>query len=122
MVNHAKSTTKICSARKRQLMSKFGFIERQTKDFINIDPLQTGGKLSEEAKKALVEWGDGYSVCDFCAGRLEEIKTPPIHDFVNEALPDFLGCDVARITNGAREAKFAVMHALSKPRNGEALT
>ncbi|RLI85045.1 MAG: O-phospho-L-seryl-tRNA:Cys-tRNA synthase [Archaeoglobales archaeon] len=95
-------------------MSKFGFIERQTKGFINIDPLQTGGKLSEEAKKALVEWGDGYSVCDFCAGRLEEIKTPPIHDFI-EALPDFLGCDIARITNGAREAKFAVMHALSKP-------
>ncbi|AEA47031.1 O-phospho-L-seryl-tRNA:Cys-tRNA synthase [Archaeoglobus veneficus] len=96
-------------------MPKFGFIERQTKDFINIDPLQTGGKLSEEAKKALVEWGDGYSVCDFCTGRLEEIKTPPIYDFVHETLPEFLGCEVARITNGAREAKFAVMHALARP-------
>ncbi len=92
----------------------FGFIERQTKNFINIDPLQTGGRLSEDAKKALLEWGDGYSVCDFCTGRLEEIKKPPIYDFVNDALPEFLGCDVARITNGAREAKFAVMHALSK--------
>jgi Sep-tRNA:Cys-tRNA synthetase len=96
------------------LKREFGFIERKTKGFINVDPLQTGGRLSEEARNALVEWGDGYSVCDFCAGRLEEIKTPPIYDFVHEMLPKFLGCDVARMTNGAREAKFAVMHALSK--------
>lgn len=89
-------------------------LERQTKGFINIDPLQTGGKLTEEAKRMLLEWGDGYSVCDFCMGRLDEIKTPPIYDFVHEVLPDFIGCDVARITTGAREAKFAVMHSLAK--------
>ena len=89
-------------------------LKRQTKDFINIDPLQTGGKLTPEAREALVEWGDGYSVCDFCQGRLDEIKTPPIYDFVYKELPEFLGCDVARVTNGAREAKFAVMHALAK--------
>jgi len=97
-----------------EIAKKFGFIERSTKGFINIDPLQTGGKLSEEAKKALIEWGDGYSVCDFCPGTLEKIKTPPIYDFVHDALPKFLDCDFARITNGAREAKFAVMHALAK--------
>lgn len=95
-------------------MSNLGFIHRKTKDFINIDPLQTGGRLTEDAKKALVEWGDGYSVCDFCGGRLEEIKNPPIHNFVHEALPQFLGSDHARLTNGAREAKFAVMHALGQ--------
>ncbi|MEM0350210.1 MAG: O-phospho-L-seryl-tRNA:Cys-tRNA synthase, partial [Archaeoglobaceae archaeon] len=89
-------------------------IERQTKGMINIDPLQTGGRLTEEAKKALIEWGDGYSVCDFCNGRLDEIKNPPIYDFVHKELPDFLGCDVARITTGAREAKFVVMHSLAK--------
>lgn len=89
--------------------------KRETKDFINIDPLQTGGKLTEAAREALVEWGDGYSVCDFCTtGRLDEIKTPPIHDFIHNQLPEFLGCDVARVTNGAREAKFAVMNALAK--------
>ncbi len=95
-------------------MSNLGFISRKTKDFINIDPLQTGGKLTEDARKALIEWGDGYSVCDFCAGRLEEIKNPPIYDLVHETLPQFLGCDHARLTNGAREAKFAVMHALAQ--------
>ncbi|MCS7119252.1 MAG: O-phospho-L-seryl-tRNA:Cys-tRNA synthase [Archaeoglobaceae archaeon] len=89
-------------------------LERQTKGLINIDPLQTGGKLTEEAKKALIEWGDGYSVCDYCTGRLEEIKSPPIYDFIHKTLPDFLGCDVVRITTGAREAKFAVMHSLAK--------
>lgn len=89
-------------------------LERQVKDFINIDPLQTGGRLTEEARRALLEWGDGYSVCDFCTGRLDEIKTPPIYDFVHTELPEFLGCDVARVTTGAREAKFVVMHALAK--------
>ena len=86
---------------------------RATKDFINIDPLQTGGKLTEEAREALLEWGDGYSVCDFCQGRLDEIKTPPIFDFVHDHLPKFLGSDVARITNGAREGKFIVIHSLA---------
>ncbi len=94
-----------------------GFYERTTKDSINIDPLQTGGKLSEEAKRALMEWGDGYSVCDFCSGTLDKIKTPPIYEFVHEELPKFLGCDVARVTNGAREGKFAIMHGISGSSN-----
>ncbi|MDK2891736.1 O-phospho-L-seryl-tRNA:Cys-tRNA synthase [Methanohalophilus sp.] len=94
-------------------LSKFGFIERGPKDFINIDPLQTGGKLTPEAQKALKEWGDGYSICDFCPGSLDIIKQPPIKDFIHEALPEFLGVDGARITNGAREAKFAVMHSIA---------
>jgi Sep-tRNA:Cys-tRNA synthetase len=100
-------------------MRKTGFHERGTKDFINIDPLQTGGKLTEDAKRALLEWGDGYSVCDFCPGTLDRIKTPPIYDFVHETLPEFLGSDVARVTNGAREAKFAIMHAFSGCKNGK---
>ncbi|WP_456468176.1 O-phospho-L-seryl-tRNA:Cys-tRNA synthase [Archaeoglobus sp.] len=88
---------------------------RETKGFINIDPLQTGGKLTEDARKALIEWGDGYSICDFCTtGRLDEIKKPPVYDFVHEQLPKFLDCDIARVTNGAREAKFAVIHSLAR--------
>ena len=95
-------------------IEKFGFVKRKVKDFINIDPLQTGGKLTEAARKALVEWGDGYSICDYCTGSLEKIKTPPIYDFVHEALPAFLECDIVRITTGAREAKFVVMHSLAR--------
>lgn len=88
-------------------------LKRATKSFINIDPLQTGGKLTEEAREALLEWGDGYSICDFCQGRLDEIKTPPIYNFVHNDLPKFLGSDVTRVTNGAREGKFIVMHSLA---------
>ncbi|MDI6897660.1 O-phospho-L-seryl-tRNA:Cys-tRNA synthase [Methanocella conradii] len=95
-------------------LSKFGFIKRDTPRDINLDPLQTGGVLTPEARHALQEWGDGYSVCDYCGGALDEIKTPPIYDFVHKALPEFLGCDHVRITNGAREAKFAVMHSICK--------
>jgi Sep-tRNA:Cys-tRNA synthetase len=59
-----------------------------------------------------MEWGDGYSICDFCAGRLDRIKTPPVEEFVHDVLPEFLGTDEVRITHGAREGKFAAMHAL----------
>ena len=94
--------------------ARFGLIKRDTPRDINLDPLQTGGILTPEARQALQEWGDGYSVCDYCAGALDQIKTPPIFDFMHKALPEFLGCDHARVTNGARESKFAVMHSMCR--------
>ncbi|MBZ3935762.1 O-phospho-L-seryl-tRNA:Cys-tRNA synthase [Methanimicrococcus blatticola] len=91
----------------------FQFIKRDTRDFINIDPLQTAGLLTDAARDALIEWGDGYSVCDYCNGALDLVKKPPIQEFVYKALPEFLGTDTARVMNGARESKFAVMHSLA---------
>lgn len=87
--------------------------ERQ-KCEINLNPIQRGGILTEAAKKALVEFGDGYSVCDFCAGRLDLIEKPNIKSFIYDELPTFLGCDIARTTHGAREAIFTVIHSLGK--------
>ncbi len=94
-------------------LEKFQNVSRKTLGMINIDPLQTGGILTPEARSALIQWGDGYSVCDFCPGTLDKIRTPPIYDFIHDALPEFLGTDHARVTNGAREAKFMVMHAIT---------
>ncbi|MGC9310909.1 MAG: O-phospho-L-seryl-tRNA:Cys-tRNA synthase [Candidatus Aenigmatarchaeota archaeon] len=81
---------------------------------INLNPIQRGGILTPEAREALVEWADGYSVCDFCGGRLDKVQKPNIQEFMYKDLPEFLGCDIARTTNGAREAIFAVMHSLRK--------
>ncbi|MFB3765665.1 MAG: O-phospho-L-seryl-tRNA:Cys-tRNA synthase [Methanotrichaceae archaeon] len=92
-------------------LEKFSNLKRDVAE-INIDPLQRGGILTPQARKALIEWGDGYSICDFCAGVMDEIKSPPIDEFVHSALPEFLGIDVVRVTHGAREGKFAAMHAL----------
>ncbi|WNY24254.1 hypothetical protein MmiHf6_15840 [Methanimicrococcus hongohii] len=94
-------------------LQMFQYIKRDTRDFINIDPLQTAGLLTEAARDALIEWGDGYSVCDYCNGALDQVKKPPIQEFVHKALPEFLGTDAARVMNGARESKFAVMHTLA---------
>jgi Sep-tRNA:Cys-tRNA synthase len=94
-------------------LTMFQYIKRDSRDYINIDPLQTGGILTEAAKEALIEWGDGYSVCDYCGGVLDLIKKPPIYEFVHKLLPEFLGADEARVMNGARESKFAVMHSLA---------
>jgi len=95
-------------------LHKLSELHRQHKGLINLMPLQTGGMLTDAAREALTEFGDGYSVCDFCQGSLCNITNPAIRDFVQELLPQFLGCDVATITHGAREAKFTVMHSLTR--------
>jgi Sep-tRNA:Cys-tRNA synthetase len=92
----------------------YGLNRNIEKDNLNLNPLQRGGVLTKEARKALYEFSDGYSVCDYCAGRLDEISRPAIHHFLDD-LAEFIGADQARTVHGAREGKFAVMHAICKP-------
>ncbi|MEA3442794.1 MAG: O-phospho-L-seryl-tRNA:Cys-tRNA synthase [Chloroflexota bacterium] len=98
-----------------KLLEKLSKLHRLHKGLINIMPLQTGGLLTQAAREALIEFGDGYSVCDFCLGSLSNITNPPIQEFVHELLPPFLGSEVATITHGAREGIFMVMHSLAQP-------
>jgi len=93
-------------------LEMFTKLKRGSKDAINIDPLQRGGILTPEAREAVLEWADGYSVCDFCTGALDKIQNPPINKFVHDALPEFLDTDQVRVTHGAREGKYAAIHAL----------
>ncbi len=81
---------------------------------LNLNPLQRGGVLPKEARVALYEFSDGYSVCDYCAGRLDQVTKPAISSFLDD-LAKFINVDVARTVHGAREGKFAVMHALCDP-------
>jgi Sep-tRNA:Cys-tRNA synthetase len=71
--------------------------------YINIQPIQAAGRLTLEARKALIAYGDGYSVCDNCLHpfRLDKIRKPPLDQFHHE-LADFLGMDEARVVPGAR--------------------
>jgi len=90
-------------------------LNRQTeRENLNLNPLQRGGVLPPESRQALYEFSDGYSVCDYCAGRLDEISKPSITGFLDD-MADFIGADYARTVHGAREGKFAVMHALCRP-------
>jgi len=86
-------------------------VEREN---LNLNPLQRGGILPKEAREALYDFGDGYSVCDYCAGRLDEIAKPSINGFL-EDLAKFLNVDDVRTVHGAREGKFAVMHGICDP-------
>lgn len=81
---------------------------------LNLNPLQRGGVLPREAREALHDFGDGYSVCDYCSGRLDEIAKPSISGFL-EDLSKFLKVDDVRTTHGARESKFIVMHSICEP-------
>ncbi|MEA1924296.1 MAG: O-phospho-L-seryl-tRNA:Cys-tRNA synthase [Candidatus Altiarchaeota archaeon] len=90
-------------------------MQRTVKGFLNLNPIQRGGILTPEAMKAVGEWADGYSLCDFCDGVLESIKKPPIDEFVHKTLPKFIDADEVRLTHGARETKFMVMHSICKP-------
>ena len=92
----------------------YGLSRSSERENLNLNPLQRGGFLPKEAREALYEFSDGYSVCDYCAGRLDEIARPAIHHFLDD-LAEFIGADQARTVHGAREGKFAVMHALCRP-------
>jgi len=80
-------------------------------DFINVNPLQAGGRTYPDTRKVVTSYVDGYSVCDWCAGALCKIDKPPIKKFLDEAA-GFLGMDEAILTNGCRESKFAVLHSV----------
>jgi Sep-tRNA:Cys-tRNA synthetase len=76
---------------------------------INIDPIQAGGRLTPDAMKAIIAYGDGYSVCDNCRKpfRLDQIKKPPLDAFHRD-LARFVNMDEARVMPGARRGFQAV--------------
>ncbi|MEM2878044.1 MAG: O-phospho-L-seryl-tRNA:Cys-tRNA synthase [Candidatus Hadarchaeales archaeon] len=85
--------------------------------YINLNPIQRGGILTEEARLAIQEFGDGYSTCDWCppkSPRLDSVERPPIAQFMQD-LADFLGMDVARVTTRCREAIFIAFATLAEP-------
>lgn len=89
-------------------------LRRGIDGYINIHPLQRGGMLPSDTKKTVLEFADGYSVCDYCLGDLHKTKRPPVSTF-REDMAKFLGMDDCRFTHGAREGKFMVMHSIAKP-------
>ena len=86
-------------------------------EFININPIQAGGRLTVEARKALIAYGDGYSVCDYCLRpfRLDFIKKPPLALFYQN-LASFVNMDVCRVVQGARRGFRAVAHSFIEKR------
>ncbi|ABD39849.1 Sep-tRNA:Cys-tRNA synthase [Methanospirillum hungatei JF-1] len=91
--------------------------------FINLDPIQAGGRLTTDAMKAVLAYGDGYSVCDHCTKpfRLDHISKPPLAEFHRD-LASFLNMDVARLVPGARRGFQAVASAMVKPGDPVLLT
>ena len=81
--------------------------------YINIHPIQPGGRLTPAAMKAMISYGDGYSTCDWCRKpfRLDKIKRPSIEEFHVE-LAEFLGMDQVRVVPGARRGFQAVASSL----------
>jgi len=79
--------------------------------FINIDPIQAGGRLTADAMKAVIAYGDGYSVCDNCRkpNRLDYISKPPIAEF-HKDVAAWLNMDTVRTVPGARRGFQAVAH------------
>lgn len=78
---------------------------------INIDPIQAGGRLTVDAMKAVIAYGDGYSLCDNCRkpNRLDYISKPPVAEF-HKDLAAWLNMDEARVVPGARRGFQAVAH------------
>ncbi len=81
--------------------------------YINIDPIQAGGRLTVDAQKAAIAYSDGYSVCDNCRKpfRLDYIDKPPIADFHRDCA-EWLNMDVVRLVPGARRGFQAVVSSI----------
>ena len=41
-------------------------VRSREEQYINIHPIQAAGRLTTEARKAIISYGDGYSTCDAC--------------------------------------------------------
>jgi len=88
-------------------------VRTREEEFINIHPIQAAGRLTPEARKAIITYGDGYSTCDYCRKpfRLDKITRPPIEEF-HQSLAKFLNMDQARVVPGARRGFQAVTQSL----------
>ncbi|MGB3943459.1 MAG: O-phospho-L-seryl-tRNA:Cys-tRNA synthase, partial [Methanothrix sp.] len=88
-------------------------VRSREEDYININPIQAAGRLTPEARKEIISYGDGYSTCDHCRKpfRLDKIARPPVEAFHRE-LAEFLHMDVARVVPGARRGFQAVTQSL----------
>ena len=95
--------------------NRVGNLEPRTREeeFINIHPIQAAGRLTPEARKAIISYGDGYSTCDYCRKpfRLDKITRPPIEEF-HQDLAKFVNMDQARVVPGARRGFQAVTQSL----------
>lgn len=88
-------------------------VRDREEDYININPLQTGGRPYADARKAAIAYVDGYSVCDWCGGDLCTLKKPPVEEFLDD-VSKFLGMEKSMLTNGCREAKFSILHSITE--------
>jgi Sep-tRNA:Cys-tRNA synthetase len=88
-------------------------IRSREERYINIQPIQAAGRLTTEARKALISYGDGYSTCDACRKpfRLDKITKPGIAEF-HADLAKFVNMDQARVVPGARRGFQAVASTL----------
>ena len=95
--------------------TRVGKLEARTREeeFINIHPIQAAGRLTPEARKAIISYGDGYSTCDNCRKpfRLDKITKPPVEEF-HQDLARMLNMDQARVVPGARRGFQAVAQTL----------
>jgi len=98
-----------------ELKQKYSNLTRNiNEEFINVHPIQRGGILTPEAFKALIAYGDGYSLCDNCLkGRIDMIENPPVVDFLKD-VAKFLNIDQVMLTSAARDSKKIAIEALAK--------
>ncbi|TFG17954.1 MAG: aminotransferase class V-fold PLP-dependent enzyme, partial [Promethearchaeota archaeon] len=98
-----------------ELVQKYSNLTRTVnEEYINIHPIQRGGLLTPEAYKALLAYGDGYSLCDHCLkGRIDKIENPPVVEFLKD-MARFLNIDDIMLTGAARDSKRIIMGVLAK--------
>jgi len=75
----------------KERLQRYSRLQREFSEerYVNLHPIQRGGVLTEEARRALLEFGDGYSTCDWCppkAARLNHHEVGWIPDALAQGL------------------------------------
>lgn len=82
-------------------------------DYINLNPLQAGGRSVAETRSIMTSYSDGYASYDMYSGSFSQFfkkETALLYEQLNE----FLGTDKFYFTHGVREAKTLLFRSILK--------
>jgi Sep-tRNA:Cys-tRNA synthetase len=86
-------------------------IRNTPEDYINLNPLQAGGRTVAETRLAVNSYADGYAGYDQYSGPFFQIPKKETEQLIDK-LKIFLGADGIFFTHGVREAKYLLMQSI----------
>ncbi len=88
-------------------------IRNTPEDYINLNPLQAGGRTVAETRLIVSSYADGYAGYDQYSGQFFQVPKRETAQLIDK-LSQFLGADGIFFAHGVREAKYLLMQSILK--------